>query len=691
MAGAASAEAVALADFALAALRAGRRKLLLGAALALSLALGGAAWMMRDAPGPAASAPPAPAVRVDRFGVPLPPGALLRLGVASTGRRGLCFAVSDDGRRIASWDADARVLRWWDVGTGAELPLAAPQAAQVVAMAFSPTGDLLATADVNRVVAQWDPATGKHVRRCEAADADVLRLAFASDGRTLAASGADRRVHFWGVDTGHRRDPWPKGGAPLTSLSFAPRGGPVAVGGDDGCVHLHDPATGVVVRSFSDHPAAITCVAFAPDGRLLAVGCADGSSRLWDVGTGRQRGGWHDHEAAVCSFAFAPYGTTLTSAGHDQTICRRDVADGKELARDKIPPAMGCDVPPVLVPNRPVPCVVTGIENELVLAVGNFERHTGTLLGGRAGRVRALVFAPDGKSLAAMDEDHALWVWDLEVGAQRCRVGAFRRTWGRDGYAPPGQTLAFAPDGRVLAEAGGGAEGNPTVAAEDQDDGVRLWTVGRTELALNARLGRPRFGFLSVAISVDGDALAAGSHDGTLTVWDFAQRRQRWSGQRPGGPVHFVAFSPDGKWLVDNSLTLWDASTGKRQGRFPGGQGQVAAGVFTPDGRTIATAAADGSLCLWAVATRTLARRIVAHRGGALGVAVSADGRMLASSGHDGAVALWDAATGRERHRFAGHVGPVSAVAFAPDGRSLASAGWDGTILVWDVTNESGR
>jgi len=71
-------------------------------------------------------------------------------------------------------------------------------------------------------------------------------------------------------------------------------------------------------------------------------------------------------------------------------------------------------------------------------------------------------------------------------------------------------------------------------------------------------------GVLSVAISPNGQYVAAGGMDAVVRIWDVStgQSVERLRGHRRG--VSSVAFTPDGKGLVsgsfDETLKFWDLS-----------------------------------------------------------------------------------------------------------------------------------
>jgi WD40 repeat protein len=181
---------------------------------------------------------------------------------------------------------------------------------------------------------------------------------------------------------------------------------------------------------------------------------------------------------------------------------------------------------------------------------------------------------------------------------------------------------------------------------------------------------------------------------------------------RHSGPIHALAFSPDGKLLatasgpLDGAVRLWDTGTGKSVATFedpwakPDNRSHATGVAFTPDGKTLAStheAAGYTAIRLWDVRTRKPRRPLVVWTGREDeiapydSVAISPSGRILAAGGHDKNIELWDLRTGREIATLPGlrRVNyPVYAVAFSADGKLLASAsaGPTRTVTVWNVT-----
>jgi WD40 repeat protein len=69
----------------------------------------------------------------------------------------------------------------------------------VKALAFSPSGKLLASAGWNNEIRLWDPATGKPRGQFQGHGVTVRAIAFAPDGRTLVSASSDGTVRLWDI------------------------------------------------------------------------------------------------------------------------------------------------------------------------------------------------------------------------------------------------------------------------------------------------------------------------------------------------------------------------------------------------------------------------------------------------------------------------------------------------------------
>ncbi|WP_250285835.1 TIR domain-containing protein [Frankia sp. CiP1_Cm_nod2] len=298
--------------------------------------------------------------------------------------------------------------------------------------------------------------------------------------------------------------------------------------------------------------------------------------------------------------------------------------------------------------------------------------------------IRAVMWSPNDRLLAAGSDDSTVTVWDVANPATPARRATL--TDHRHGSV---KAVGWSPDGHLLA----------TGCA---DSTVQLWEMtDPASPARRAALTDHRDWVEALAWSPDRHVLATGNRDGTVTFWDVANpltptRRTTLTDHR--SPVRAVAWSPDGHLLAtgnrDGTVTVWDVVsplTPARRATLTDHRGPVRAVAWSPDSRLLASGSADSTVQLWGMADpASPARRatLTGHRGWVEAVAWSPDGHLLAAGSVDSTVTLWEVtsiAAPTRRATLTDHRGPVEAVAWSPDSHLLATGGADWTVIVWEL------
>jgi WD40 repeat protein len=176
---------------------------------------------------------------------------------------------------------------------------AKPGQGTVVSLAFSPRGRRVA-GGLDRTAKVWDTETGRLLTTCGGEPGHrraVVAVAFHPGGDRLATGGSDYRVKVWDAETG--RYLFDLGGATrdrhantVYALAFSPDGNYLATGSLDRTVKIWDvsseEAAGKPPRTLTGYDGAVQGVAFSPNSKRLAAIVQNGTVKVWDLALGKE-------------------------------------------------------------------------------------------------------------------------------------------------------------------------------------------------------------------------------------------------------------------------------------------------------------------------------------------------------------------------------------------------------------------
>ena len=254
-------------------------------------------------------------------------------------------------------------------------------------------------------------------------------------------------------------------------------------------------------------------------------------------------------------------------------------------------------------------------------------------------------------------------------------------------HAQQPRLAAFHPDGTHMVTAGRGSA-------------VQLWNTITHEKVRTYRPGiiKPLYRltgvtYWTVAISPNGKSIAAGSSEGSITVWNTDSPEPRMSFEAVEGEenVWSVAFAPDGTlWANDgqSGLKQWNIQGSKpklvRHGRPTS---ETRAGILqviavAPDGQRIYTGDRAGVIREWDAETAVEVRNWDAG-GWVQDLAVSPDGKRLAATGPSGIARIIDLNANRVERDINLASAYGNGIAFAPTAPFLLTSDGDGTVRTW--------
>lgn len=285
-------------------------------------------------------------------------------------------------------------------------------------------------------------------------------------------------------------------------------------------------------------------------------------------------------------------------------------------------------------------------------------------------------FSHDGKKIASGGKGKIL-LWDAKTGSRISSLDL-----GKDLV----NALAFNP------------KNNKELVSVTDNGFITIWDISSGKKRVNLHYGAS---INSVAFSPDGQRIATGSDDSTITIWDTTGHSYRTlTDQHLTASINSVAFSPDGRKLAsggkDKTIVVWDLYSHCPPTILRDKKDKVNNFIncvaFSPDGEKLASSNQNGEIILWDLKSKSKLRVLKEHDSGVSSVAFSPNGKLIVSgsqSQHDArlssSIIIWDVETGRPVNYLNGHSDSVRAVAFSPDGEKIFSASKDNKIVIWNI------
>ncbi len=580
----------------------------------------------------------------------------------------------------------------------------------ISAVAISPNKQYIAYS-VSDSLSLWD-FQGTFIKEFLVFDRDRIQsIIFSPDSQAIATVSNNCKIHLWNIH-GDLLSYFTVPDGNINSIAFSPDSQTMitSTSGSQGKVQLWN-TNGDLIRVFSVCQERINSVAF--NGKYIVTASAGSQEKvqLWNI-EGNLIKDFLAIEEEINSVAFSPNGEYIVtgSAGRVGKVqlwsSQGEFIKEFLLGEDEINiKENGVQSVAFTSDSRKIICISqceTGIPS-VVLRLWNLE---GYVIQKLAYSGNYIAVSADGKCAitGSRGDFGKVTLWDL----QGDEIDVL------SGHQTAIHSVAVSGDGKIIVSA--------------SDDGAWLWNFRDA-----IRQPLPHEGTVKLAaIATDGQAIATGTHNGILRLWNLQGDLLR-EFQAYQGVVNAIAISTDGKKIITcgsddqnvDKIRLWDCLGNLLEERFFEGQksfhrkvaisadgktivsisdvvniqiwnvrGQLIAEIsdghsayinsvaVSADGQTIVTSSDDETLGLWNRQGKPILDRplsdSVPHS-----VAVSADGQYIISGTRENCVRLWD----RQGHLIdsllPGHTDVVSAVAISQDGLTIVSGSWDGMVRLW--------
>ena len=433
-----------------------------------------------------------------------------------------CVAWSPDGKLLATAGGETAV-RLWDTASWELQGNVEGHDKGVLALAFSPKGDYLASGGYGHQVILYDVTRRAEIARTIVPGA-IWSLAFSDDGELLLAGAGDGLLSVFStrnLDRGLERirDGIGHSGT-LRTVFFALHGRTLVTASEDDRTLKTWPAASLTGRRI--HAFRGTVLAVAPERDTAAVLDGPRALRLVDYPHDQERLRLPEHDQDITGALFSPQGRWL-AVTHSSGEAQLWDLKSQPCSRRK------------LAAEHPVNSVVFSPRGALLAGSGEGGSVTlwqvgqdapGITLRGTASDWTAMAFSPDETllatgSMSGPDVD----IWRVADGKRRLVLRG----------SQPVASLAFSPEGMTVAV--GGEYGSVSLLdlIEHQEPVVLRGHEGHV---------------LQVAFSDDGHTLASFDSNATVRLWHMPTRRALFTLLTYNRPLNWITFVSHKKLLV---------------------------------------------------------------------------------------------------------------------------------------------
>lgn len=174
----------------------------------------------------------------------------------------------------------------WNVETGERVTTVGNEYDSVLAADLSPDQSKVALGGPDRLVKIHLTKSGELEHKLKKHTDWITALAFSPNGEMLATADRNGGVTVWDADNGQELFTTPGHKGAVTAVSWRTDSKLLASSSEDGTVKLWETTEGKQAKTWNAHNGGVLCVAYSRDGRLVSCG-RDGSVVTWNSEGGK--------------------------------------------------------------------------------------------------------------------------------------------------------------------------------------------------------------------------------------------------------------------------------------------------------------------------------------------------------------------------------------------------------------------
>ena len=502
--------------------------------------------------------------------------------------------------------------------------------ASVNCLAWSPNGNLLASASYDMTIKLWDTMTGQCISTLGGHIKMVLSVAWSRNGEQLVSLSADNTVKIWSLSTGHCDMTFDIYMSSVASVVWAAEGALVASLSSDASIRMWRLTPSATALNFTARTKQLVSVALSPDGIRLGSLARDNPSRrsctikIWDTTTSQCLWTIDRNAEAI----FWPPDTSTVAVVSRYLVTIWDLTTYQQLSEFQ----NGSHRVDTMGWSPDGSLVAIGSYD---LAVRTYDQTTGaaSVLRGHQDRLTCVAWSSKPGRLASVSADGTVMIWDPDGGQSEPPFG---------GHTGRVYCVFLSPDARRLAS-----------VANSSFDEIKIWDVETSRCLFTHSIGLSRL--RHAAWSPDSTKLSfLDTATADTKVWDLGMG-QCLLRKGTGQAGKFLSWSPDGTLCActtNDTIEIIDENTGKC-------------------GRVIQTRYRNAAAAVWSFDATRLASMYLHLR------------RYK--------IAFWDAITGRYISDFEVLDSrlmldyPLPSFAWSPDGTRIACATTRSRVQIWDT------